>query len=566
MLSSLTSFSFLSEPIRKLRELQTKRDSLSLAILHEKPSLENSFSFAAWDRLEKGKKEISHNLTLLEQTGFVEPSHLPFFQPFSDLLNSSQEDSLLCYKREGCKNTLLHLAHLYEIEETSLRQAPFEIRQAPSTYEGIPSDLSYDLLLNYQKNLDETEEKSRQLSFLIEEFQKDDLPLSAITSSLSQQSLKEFADKIIVLESNLHDPKNRSQKEQDRIRDELALERHFLKGHLNGLSEIYSIRIDLLKEKMSELRKVTLSGLYQELSLLQNEILLGMKERIQRIEDEQALLMEEKTVLLGKLAPLPHRWAEEAILNQKRDLQNHLFIDITAASATKELSSLLNLVLSSPLDSSIPPILPEESNLLLFSLLGSFSGFFLSMTFLLVNINRKGLPASPSNLKNFGLSVLEFPSFSPTSSLDNLPDRQLAALRSLLRELKKTNLFISCPSSIPPLLAQLFFKTSKGRPLLIHLQGTPGFFEEPKILQQPHFDTLLLPEDRFLSDFLLSEPFKAYLNDLTSEYPLIIAYTSDHSPLLAPLFEKTIVAVDQTSFESLEPFFPHNPLFLFFQD
>jgi uncharacterized protein involved in exopolysaccharide biosynthesis len=565
ILTSISNVPFLQKPIQKMRELQTKRDSLSLAILHETKPSENNFSFATWDRFEKGKNEIKQQLTNLEKTGAIEQSNLPFLGAFKDLLNHKENDPLASYKREGCKNTLLQLAHLYEIEENTLRQAPYEMSQEFSTYEGIPSQLSFELLLAYQKNLDETQEKSRQLSYLIDEFEKQDLPLSAIASSLSQQFLKEFAEKIIVLESTLIDPKNRSQKEQDRIRDELELERHFLKGHLKGLFEILTIRSELLKEKMSELRKVTLSGLYQELSILQNEILEGMTERIQRISEEEALLIEEKNILLEKMAPLPHIWVEETILNQKRELQQHLFREITTASASKELASQLNLVLSSPLDKGITPLLPVDPNLLLFSILGGFSGFFLSVTLLLIDINRKGLPASPTNLKNLGYSVLELPKFSPSTSLNNLPDQQLDALRLLFRQLKKTNLFISCPPSIPPLLAELSFKTTSSRPLLIDLEGTPNFFGKPSIQPQPSFDTLLLPQDRFLSDYLLGEHFNTYLTELAQNYPLILAYSLKRSELFSPLFEKTILSVDSTPIDTLDSFFPHSPLFLFFQ-
>ena len=564
-LSSITDIPSLIPSIEKLRTLKTKRDSLSLALLHQEPEERAFITLSPWERVEVEHQEIKNQLALLESTGKIMESSLPQLRPWVTLLKTSDEDAFSCSKREGCKKTLQHLLRLYEIEGSILTKAPFDLSEAPSTYEGLSSELSFELLLSYQKHVDEVEEKGRQLSHLLVELEEESLPLSAIAMSFPDESGKELGEKVKLLEVGLQDPKNRSQKEQDRIRDELVLERLFLKSHFKGLLDLLALKGDLFKKKIGELRRVTLSGLHQELSLLENEILLGLQERLQRMEEERELLYGEKESLQAKMAPLPFQWADETLLKQKLHLHEVLFGEVTRLSENKEISSQLNLILSAPLDKAYPPVLPMDPRLLFYTVLGSFSGFFFALSFLLFKMSRKGLPATPHSLKTHEQKSLEMRSIKEATSLEELTDTELDGLRDLLKAIQGSNLFIGTSPALPSLLSLLYLKREDKKALLIDLEGTLLAQNHPVLSQENGFDRLLLPQGRFLSDYLHSNSFKKVLKELKEKYSLILATTHKREDSLVSLFDQTFIHIEDESLDDLESLFPKHPIFLFFQ-
>ncbi len=496
-LSSLKGLTTLDLPFHELRDLKAKREALSFSLFHE----DTSFPFLP----QQGMKWSQHPLQ-------------PFQNPFSTLLQPS-------------------------FSETS------------STYEGLSSDVSFNLLLAYQKGIDEVDDKRKQISHLLEQLEIDEVPLSAIAMSFSES--EEAAKNIKALELALQDPKNRSQKEQERVKDELAHERSFLKNHFQGLEELLSLRRELLERKIKELRHVALQGVQQELGLLENEILMGLSDRLIRVEEERELLEEEKLKLQAKLAPLPDRWVTETLLQQKLHLHQNLFGEITRLSENKEIASKLNLVLSSPLDKARPPLLPIDPRLLLFTLLGSFSGFFFSLSFLLFNISRKGLPATPSSLKQLGQQVLLFTEISKASSLETLPDDQLNGLRKLLQHANGHCLFLGFPDHLFPLLASLYFRKTGNKACLLNLDGS--FHLDSEVLEHTEYTELVVKKDRFLPDTLSSPAFQETLKNLKT--PLLLSYSSKKEDLPPSNFKTSFILIEDETLDNLEPFFSRKPLF-----
>jgi|GEM_PF-2809561 len=490
-LSSLKGMSNLELPFHQLRELKAQRETLSFALFHH----ESAFPFLP-------KQNVHWTQTPLDS-----------FQS-----NFSSFEAL-------------------------------SIPEESSTYEGLSSEVSFNLLLAYQKGIDEVDDKRKQLEHLLTQLEGEEVPLSAI--AMSYEGNEELSKNIKALELALQDPKNRSQKEQERVKDELTLERSFLKSHFQGVQELLSIRRELLEKKIHELRHVALQGVEQELSLLENEILTGLSDRLIRIDEEKALLKEEKEKLKAKLAPLPDRWVSETLLQQKLNLHQHLFGELTRLSENKEIASKLNLVLSSPLDRAKTPLLPIDPKLLLFTLLGSFSGFFFALSFLLFDISRKGLPATPTLLKEHGQKVLELPQVRPASSLETLPDSDLNTLRKFLAETKQKNLFFGFSPHLFPLLATLYYKKHGEKPLIINLDG--HYQTETGLIEHSTYKEFKIAKDRFLVDTLLSPSFQKKLSELAP--PFLLCHSSKREDAFIPLFDLTFLEVSLERIETLEPIF-----------
>ncbi len=498
-LSSLKGLATLDLPFHELRDLKAKREALSFALFHD----DSTFPL-----IHKQGLRWTHN-----------PLQ-PFQSDFSPFV-----------------------------------QQPF--LESNSTYEGLSSDVSFNLLLAYQKGIDEVDDKRKQLSHLLEQLDIADVPLSAI--AMSFEGNEELGQNIKALELALQDPKNRSQKEQERVRDELALERSFMKSHFQGLQELLSLRRELLEKKIVELRHVALQGVQQELSLLENEILMGLSDRLVRIEEERDLLEEEKLKLQTKLAPLPDRWVSETLLQQKLHLHQNLFGELTRLSENKEIASKLNLVLSSPLDRARVPLLPIDPRLLLFSLLGGFSGFFFSLSFLLFDITRKGLPATPTSLKGRGQKALQLPPIQRAVSLETLPDKDLDALRKLLLQTKDRSLFLGFPSHIFPLMASLYYRKTGTKPYIVDLDG--AVHPEKMIVEHPEYNEYVITKDRFLLETIGTADFQKKLSDLNA--PFLLCYSSRKDPFTIPTFDITFIVPDQETVESLEAHFDENSCFVF---
>jgi len=245
----------------------------------------------------------------------------------------------------------------------------------------------------------------------------------------------------------------------------------------------------------------------------------------------------------------------ETLLQQKLHLHQNLFGEITRLSENKEIASKLNLVLSSPLDKARPPLLPIDPRLLLFTFLGSFSGFFFSLSFLLFNISRKGLPATPSSLKQLGQQVLLFTEIRKASSLETLPDDQLDGLRKLLQHANGHCLFLGFPDHLFPLLASLYFRKTGNKACLLNLDGS--LHPTSEVLEHAEYTELVVKKDRFLPDTLASPAFQETLKKL--EAPLLLAYSSKKEEF--PRFNTIFFLIEYETLDNLEPFFFQKPFF-----
>lgn len=251
-------------------------------------------------------------------------------------------------------------------------------------FQGIDLKTSQDLFVSYTHKLNEIESQMMQNKFIISKMNQEDFELSSLGTILNDQISLDMSTKATLLAMNLKDSNNRSLKEQERIKEDLDLQKRFLSTHLENANQLLSLNENLMNYKVKSLQNMTLGLVKQQISLLQGNLTEYIESRIHNLKAEAEIIEQHKLALMNQMSALPSKWVSERMINLEMEVNQKMVEEVSKLVETKNISSNLEIIQSTVIDEAKAPIHPKSSRPFLFAILGSMIGALFSSTFLIL--------------------------------------------------------------------------------------------------------------------------------------------------------------------------------------
>ncbi|MBA3815385.1 MAG: hypothetical protein H0X29_02490 [Parachlamydiaceae bacterium] len=454
---------------------------------------------------------------------------------------------------------------------------------------GIDLNTAKELYLAYSKELNALEAEEAQFHFLTNQITLPGFEISSLSSVLSDPISLEMISKASPLILALKDQDNSTQKEQERLKMGLAVQKNFFTTHLAQTIQLIQLRQQLMKEKIQTLQNAHLALILEQISILENQMADYITRRLSVLEHEKDLYDHNLVNLRAEMASLPQKWVAEQMIQQKMEINQNMIEQISKLVESKNLASNLERTQSTSVDLPIIPLHPKPPRLLLLTLMGTLAGTFLSIGWVLAKSIGKGVKASTDNLRLAGqhvsgtLSLQKAFSNAP-STASNLLDSDLDTLRRIISFITSSDsisnirdnentLLLLCNSGpkygemLAELMSKMGFKT-----LILDLCFTAQNDEmhEPGLLQYFNENPIKLHIQhkasydiifgggitRFANEVYASERFKKIIYDLKSDYDWIIAINcasplSAEAETLLKQFSKAIITINDESLQEL---------------
>lgn len=342
---------------------------------------------------------------------------------------SSTADQLTQTK-ESFQYYLNNLERLFGVYQRILQERLTHQQNPTGEYKGITYDVATNLYLEYSKQQIEIEAMIRQNQFFISQIEDPSFEITSLSGGLTDAVSNDMIRKASELVLNLRDQNNQSQREQERIKEELTLQRTFLMMHLKQMVQLMELKKQLVDEKIFALQNVSLELIHQQISLAEKNLQDYVKSRLYNLQEEKELIKRHLEGINFELATLPKKWVAEQLIEQEVATNQLIVEEIAKMVESKNISHNLEVIQSSPIDRAIPAVHPKSPKLLLWGIVGFIFGGMLGTGIALGQTVSKGLSASPEGLRLMGYHVsgqLTSPLYSPAT--DKLKEANLSTLR-----------------------------------------------------------------------------------------------------------------------------------------
>lgn len=563
--NSMSDAKVINEILALIRELKKGQDALDLALKDEAFD-EEKFHADVRERelLRKCCYEAREAIAALEQNKAV-PSHLLNNPKY--LLNSWNE-KLKEKKRDPefkqqYQDYLSNLNRLFEMQISAIDERLYHRTSESKEFQGVTLVTGKDLYLQLTKDRQELEGILRQMRFVLDQIDLDDFELSSLTTVLTDPISLERIARGAQITLQLKDEANRSTKEIERLRDELKVQKAFLKLHLAESLKLLELKESLLAEKDIELKKATLDMTHREITLLEKQLNDFIETRLVNLDQEKGMLAEHQEAIRGKMAKIPEKWIQEQLLEQHLMRNQKMSENIAGMVESKNISSNLELIQSSPLDYASKPLFPKNPHLLIWSLIGLFGGTFLSSLFFISRGLVRDIPVTAANLPLNG--------FSYVGQIDSRRKVKVTPLyESNLDTLRRAATFLPASPAVIGLLPgrgarfeAIFASILKNRgrkTLLIILSesGDTGLQDLLKMDPATEFesDTINVKADRYDFETLTSEGFSRMLQTLEKRYDYVVissdaSLDSAMAHAFIQKFDYVLFGLDNEDYETL---------------
>lgn len=435
-----------------------------------------------------------------------------------------------------------------------------------------------EMTVGYLKELDRIQTKKNYHVQLQGELHREDFELSALSAILHDPLSQELIKSASLLVIRLKDEKHHTEKESERWKEELHLQKKVLQEHLRQLEKVNQLEMDLIEKRVVQLQQKSLNSIQTQLSILSELV----KESYHTYKES---LFQERNVLEGLLADwcekasltIPEKWRDEQWLKMRTALETKIMETLTQLVESKSISHHLHHVQSRPLDIAQVPYIPEKPN---FFSLGFFGGLGCGFIFFLWQLIRRILQGFPSSLSK--LQALRYPVLGEisgrleTEEQTTGPDLEILRCMGLfLEERKGESTFVGLFAGQGPDYSVALAKNlaRRGiRPLIVRCDFPPKFSDAdlPGLVQlwkgemdevpvQSHPDFDLLPSGGFTpfsAEVLQSERLRKKMSTLKEKYPLVIGlfrapFNSAESIAALGLCDRVLVTVNGEPTEQL---------------
>jgi len=250
-------------------------------------------------------------------------------------------------------------------------------------YQGISLEVATELYRDYSKQMIHMESTLRQNLFFIRQIEDSHFEITSLSAELTDPISIEMIQKASQLVLNLRDSNNQSLREQERLKEELHLERTFLMLHLQQIVQLMERNKQLIDEKIFALQNVALELIDQRISLLEKNLQEDLQLRLHSLQQEKILIERQLGNIHAEMAQLPQKWVSEQLLKQEVETNHLIFEEIAKLVETKNISHNLEVMQSAPLDLSLSPVHPLPPHAMLWGSLGFLMGGCLGACFVL---------------------------------------------------------------------------------------------------------------------------------------------------------------------------------------
>lgn len=491
-------------------------------------------------------------------------------------------------------NNILQQIRDYERQSDSLLAslvAPTEKGvEAVHEFSGMDLDSAKQLHMSYSKDLSDVQAEVKQHTHIINQVQEPDFEVCSLGTVLQDPVSAERIARASNLLLALKDQNNRTQKEQTRLRQDLDLEKTFLTLHLKQTAHLLGLKENLITQKIKTLQNTSYDLTRQQIDILKKHLGDYLQARLENLQHEKELLNNYLKQLDDKIQMIGEKLINELLVDQHIELTQTMVEELTKLVESKNISSNMELIQSAPVDIAVPPIHPKFPKLVIKTLLGAILGSLIGLAWVFFNILRYGVPATPANLRLNGEQVAgELSDLSRENDNRPLRDKNLDVLRRALGLLEKQDtqsiLMVGEDYDISPYLATLInekgesvillplnFQNSEGKDgLLQYLKGEILF---PKIVKDRGYDRIATGGvSRHSTELLKNPQFKLLIDKLRSDYKWIIGVCkapveSAEAEMIVPLFDRTVVCLEDETIEQLNAYLRKDPptLFVFIEN
>lgn len=603
--SSISKFDVINKIATEKRLLKQQADSLNL-VLRNIPSQTQDFqnTFASQlDDVKNIKKSIKDSDLALASIQRDEiPQNHPELSGDSQSVYKAWLDRLVDTRQKldnnpsskECKNDweqcktgfsayLSNLNHFLNVYQRNIEER-LAHQQAPlKEFQGINLNVAETLYISYSTELSQAESLSTQHEFTYSQLNKPDFEVGSLSTILNDPLSLDIISRASNIILALKDQDNRSTKEQDRLNADLAIQKGFLKTHIQQSIALLALRQNFLREKIRHLQSLNLSLIHEQISILENQIKEYISSSLENLHQEKELLEKNLIELRIEMAAFPQKWASEQLIQQQMEINRNLVEEISKLVESKNISNNLEKMQSAPVDHAYPPIHPKSPRLFALSLIGAILGAFLGLAWTLGRSVMEGIKASAANLKAGGLQVCGHlsRSYEDTSDRDPLLDEDLSTLRRLIAYIDpqdstngsaNTLLLLEGkgPNYAVP-LAELMSR--KGLKVLILelrfdevgnkdsrgvLQYLEGKIEKPEIVQGESFDRIISGGIcRYANERIGSQKLQDLIAELSKKYDWIIINSSAmpksaEAENLLELFPCAAISVTEETLDDLK--------------
>lgn len=581
--------------LREIRELNKQRDNIELTLeqkghnqdltsfhvfLSELETLKKNSDSAKDLLAELDKDQLpSSNNTLVSNSKYLVSNWMDQLRQADEAAKNADQPGMLVKKqiRDTVKQQFSHylsqMIRLFDMHADIIQQRMTQQQNPKMEYEGIELGAAREIYMNQSKQIQELEAQTLQHHFIIENIQQPDFEVGSLSGFLQDSVSQQMIQQVSQLSLQITDYHNRSEKEKERLREEINVKKGFLVAHLKQASQLLLLRQKLLKEKMRTLQETTLALIQQQISLLEKHLGDYIDSRLIDLDNESQVIAQHQRDLNEKMASLPIKWSDEQMIHQQMDLNRNVAGEVSRLIETKNLASNLELNRSAPMDVAYPPIKPVSPRLPLFIMIGLFMGTFLSVSALLCKTLFRGVPISKENLL---LSGYHCSGILSRRNKTRLLDSDLETLRAIVAFLprakecqtlliaendtahySKTLISLLARQGLRILYLDLTFNgANEENGLLQYLEGT---IKTPNITQQSDYQEISAGgASRFGAEKIAHKRFQELLNSYKTQYDWIIASTtapalSAETKELRRQFDYAILTIDGETQVDLPP-------------
>ncbi len=582
----------------EMRSLKQQRDALEIEL--QKKALQQGTNFQQFFEQQLNElKEVQQYLVELRemnlqfQQGNSPDHHSKLFNDprfllkgWLNRLQNAQMDSPKNWKeiQENFQFYLTNLERLFGVHERILQERLMHQQSPSEEYQGISLEVATDLYRDYSKQMIQIESTIRQNVFFIHQIEDPNFEITSLSAGLNDPVSSEMIRKASQLVLNLRDLNNQSIREQERIKEELYLQRTFLTLHLQQMVQLMELNKQLMNEKIFALQNVSLELIHQRISLLEKNLQDYLQARLHHLQQERELIKRHLENIHTEMAQLPQKWVSEQLLTQEVAI-NHLIVEeIAKLVETKNISHNLEVLQSAPVDLALSPVHPLNPKVALWALLGLLAGGCLGLCFVLAQSIGRGLKVSSHHLEQLGCHVSGLLTSPLSLSIHQLQPENLETVRRLqvyfdvaraqhlsddALEQKLLLLIEGKGLHYAPYLADLLIKrgcrvltidlnfTNAQDAISGFLQYMQGEISTPSIQKGEHGDWMASGgANPFAIEMMSSITFKKLIEELKPHYDWILAVSrasvcSVEAESLVPLFPFIALTLDEERIEDL---------------
>lgn len=470
---------------------------------------------------------------------------------------------------------LSNLIQFHTVQEKTVEERIIYQTNESKEFNGLTLGMAENLLEILHEDLKETQSNLQQQMFISDCVSNEETELGPLISMTEDIVSSEMLSRYNRLLLDLKDESNRSQKEQERIKQELGFTRNCFEKHLSQIVSWLRLKTDLLKDKILNLKETVFVLYQQSILLLEKQLKDYTESRIHNLEREKELITEHLKSIQKEMANVPKTWVADILVQYQVDSAKLFGRQISQMVESKNIAMNLELTKSHPVDLAFAANTPKPPALFIYGLIGLLLGGSLSLISFVCYEGFTGLRLSKKNLQGANKKVAGPYKLKESLNSKELSDNNLLVLRQILSfaetETRKKTLLLSMGSLIDYSEDLVNLLKTIGKKILVmdlsfsQASNEDGLYaylvgESPiaPILKKEGYD--FIPSNgitRYSNELLLSHRFKELLLNLEPNYDLILGVSTSLKnevdlKNLINLFGKAVISLHNERVQDFE--------------